>query len=74
MCKFKVSFCRNGENYNFADEIEDIRQPPPKWQELVEDRLPSGKETEKKNIFGRRSSSSAWATDGIKQLNRFFFL
>lgn len=46
--KFKVGSCRNGENCNFAHGIEDMRQPPPNWQELVgtrfgdEDRSSSG--------------------------------
>lgn len=44
--KFKVGTCRNGENCNFAHGIEDMRQPPPNWQELVgireEDRTSSG--------------------------------
>ncbi|KAI4335761.1 hypothetical protein L6164_014372 [Bauhinia variegata] len=33
--KFKMGMCRNGENCNFAHGIEDMRQPPPNWQELV---------------------------------------
>ncbi|KAE9609699.1 hypothetical protein Lal_00006568 [Lupinus albus] len=36
MCaKFMLGSCRNGENCNFAHGIEDMRQPPPNWQELV---------------------------------------
>ncbi|KAK6941620.1 Zinc finger, CCCH-type [Dillenia turbinata] len=36
MCaKFKVGLCRNGESCNFAHGIEDMRKPPPNWQELV---------------------------------------
>ncbi|KAE9601827.1 putative transcription factor C3H family [Lupinus albus] len=36
MCtKFRLGSCRNGENCNFAHGIEDMRQPPPNWQELV---------------------------------------
>ncbi|KAK4783853.1 hypothetical protein SAY86_018221 [Trapa natans] len=36
MCaKFKMGTCRNGENCNFAHGIEDMRQPPPNWQEFV---------------------------------------
>ncbi|WCJ29684.1 Zinc finger CCCH domain-containing protein 39 [Euphorbia peplus] len=51
MCaKFRTGNCRNGENCNFAHGMEDLRQPPPNWQELVgvggvrgeEDRPPSG--------------------------------
>ncbi|KAK2645998.1 hypothetical protein Ddye_021193 [Dipteronia dyeriana] len=33
--KFKQNLCRNGENCNFAHGLEDLRQPPPNWQELV---------------------------------------
>ncbi|KAJ0031073.1 hypothetical protein Pint_13037 [Pistacia integerrima] len=33
--KFKQGTCRNGENCNFAHGLEDLRQPPPNWQELV---------------------------------------
>ncbi|KAK7264955.1 hypothetical protein RJT34_32569 [Clitoria ternatea] len=36
MCaKFRAGACRNGENCNFAHGVEDMRQPPPNWQELV---------------------------------------
>lgn len=36
MCaKYKVGMCRNGEGCNFAHGSEDLRQPPPNWQELV---------------------------------------
>ncbi|CAI0389526.1 unnamed protein product [Linum tenue] len=36
MCaKFKTGTCRNGENCNFAHGMQDLRQPPPNWQELV---------------------------------------
>ncbi|RZC10367.1 zinc finger CCCH domain-containing protein 39-like isoform X2 [Glycine soja] len=33
--KFRAGACRNGENCNFAHGLEDMRQPPPNWQELV---------------------------------------
>ncbi|KAJ9163131.1 hypothetical protein P3X46_022833 [Hevea brasiliensis] len=36
MCaKFRTGNCRNGENCNFAHGMQDLRQPPPNWQELV---------------------------------------
>lgn len=36
MCaKFKAGLCRNGANCNFAHGVEDMRQPPPNWQEIV---------------------------------------
>lgn len=49
--KFREGACRNGENCNYAHGMEDLRQPPPNWQELVgggggvggrEDERPSG--------------------------------
>ena len=47
--------CRNGENCNFAHGIEDMRQPPPNWQELVgvrdEDRPPSGNWDDDKKLI-----------------------
>lgn len=36
--KFRMGQCRNGENCNFAHGEEDMRQPPPNWQELVSGR------------------------------------
>ncbi|KAA8535067.1 hypothetical protein F0562_030070 [Nyssa sinensis] len=33
--KFIEGNCRNGENCTFAHGSEDLRQPPPNWQELV---------------------------------------
>ncbi|KAJ8751511.1 hypothetical protein K2173_016739 [Erythroxylum novogranatense] len=33
--KFRNGACRNGENCNFAHGMQDLRQPPPNWQELV---------------------------------------
>ncbi|XP_022946029.1 zinc finger CCCH domain-containing protein 39-like [Cucurbita moschata] len=36
MCaKFKLGLCRNGASCNFAHGVEDMRQPPPNWQEIV---------------------------------------
>ncbi|CAN6811415.1 unnamed protein product [Brassica oleracea] len=36
MCvKFKSGACRNGELCNFAHGMEDLRQPPSNWQEIV---------------------------------------
>ncbi|KAF5749655.1 zinc finger CCCH domain-containing protein 39 [Tripterygium wilfordii] len=45
MCaKFRNGTCRNGENCNFAHGMDDLRRPPPNWQDLVggrdEDRPP----------------------------------
>uniref|UniRef100_A0A803MQB7 C3H1-type domain-containing protein n=1 Tax=Chenopodium quinoa TaxID=63459 RepID=A0A803MQB7_CHEQI len=33
--KFRMGQCRNGENCNFAHGEDDLRKPPPNWQELV---------------------------------------
>ncbi|XP_058741283.1 zinc finger CCCH domain-containing protein 39-like [Vicia villosa] len=33
--KFGFGSCRNSENCNFAHGVEEIRQPPPIWKELV---------------------------------------
>ncbi|XP_057743109.1 zinc finger CCCH domain-containing protein 39 [Arachis stenosperma] len=33
--KFRLGTCRNGENCNFAHGADDVRQPPPNWQEIV---------------------------------------
>ncbi|KAK3029103.1 hypothetical protein RJ639_039247 [Escallonia herrerae] len=39
MCaKFLEGNCRNGDNCTFAHGSEDLREPPPNWQELVKDR------------------------------------
>ncbi|KAL2925904.1 Zinc finger CCCH domain-containing protein 39 [Bienertia sinuspersici] len=46
--KFRMGQCRNGENCNFAHGEDDLRKPPPNWQELVggrtEERGNSGNE------------------------------
>lgn len=56
MCaKFRLGACRNGENCNFAHGLEDMRQPPPNWQELVglrnEERPSSGNWDEDQKII-----------------------
>lgn len=33
--KYKMGLCRNGANCNFAHGFDDMRKPPPNWQELV---------------------------------------
>lgn len=54
MCaKFRMGTCKNGENCNFAHGIEDLRQPPPNWQELVDSR----------DEDHRSSSSGNWDDD-----------
>ncbi|OIW19748.1 hypothetical protein TanjilG_18558 [Lupinus angustifolius] len=36
MCiNFRLGSCTNGENCNFAHGVEDMRKPPPNWQELI---------------------------------------
>ncbi|KAJ1390212.1 Zinc finger, CCCH-type [Sesbania bispinosa] len=53
--KFRLGACRNGENCNFAHGVEDMRQPPPNWQELVglrnEERSSSGNWDEDQKII-----------------------
>lgn len=53
-----MGFCRNGENYNLAHGIENMRQPPPNWQELVGDRLP------KKIFLGEELQAARGRTAG----------
>lgn len=54
---FKNGSCRNGENCNYAHGIDDIRQPPPNWQELVtvrdEDRPLTGNWEDDQKIIHR---------------------
>ncbi|XP_009630795.1 zinc finger CCCH domain-containing protein 39 [Nicotiana tomentosiformis] len=39
MCaKFMEGTCRNGEHCTFAHGVEDLREPPPNWQELVREK------------------------------------
>ncbi|XP_058739655.1 zinc finger CCCH domain-containing protein 39-like [Vicia villosa] len=35
---FEFGTCRNGENCSFAHGVEELRQPPPNWQEVVRPR------------------------------------
>ncbi|XP_058732604.1 zinc finger CCCH domain-containing protein 39-like [Vicia villosa] len=35
---FGFGSCRNGENCSFAHGVEELRQPPPNWQEVVRSR------------------------------------
>ncbi|KAK8535177.1 hypothetical protein V6N13_081316 [Hibiscus sabdariffa] len=57
MCaKFRLGTCRNGEGCNFAHGIEDLRQPPPNWQELGggrEEERPSGNWDDDQKIIHR---------------------
>ncbi|XP_050373956.1 zinc finger CCCH domain-containing protein 39-like [Argentina anserina] len=54
---FKNGSCRNGEHCNYAHGIDDIRQPPPNWQELVsvreEDRPLTGNWEDDQKIIQR---------------------
>lgn len=39
MCaKFLKGNCNNGENCTFAHGIEDMREPPPNWQEIIREK------------------------------------
>ncbi|KAG1330098.1 putative Zinc finger CCCH domain-containing protein 39 [Cocos nucifera] len=40
--KFKTGSCPWGSNCNFAHGIEELRQPPPNWQELVAEERVNG--------------------------------
>ncbi|XP_058732592.1 zinc finger CCCH domain-containing protein 39-like [Vicia villosa] len=40
--KFGFGTCRNGENCTFAHGVDEIRKPPPNWQELVRPRMQLG--------------------------------
>ncbi|OMO81277.1 Zinc finger, CCCH-type [Corchorus capsularis] len=57
MCaKFRMGACRNGEGCNFAHGVEDLRQPPPNWQELVggrEEERPAGNWDDDQRIIQR---------------------
>lgn len=48
--KFTEGTCRNGEHCTFAHGVEDLREPPPNWQELIRDK-------------DRVSGSSNWGDD-----------
>ncbi|XP_057770395.1 zinc finger CCCH domain-containing protein 39 [Salvia miltiorrhiza] len=36
--KFMEGSCRNGEQCTFAHGVEDLREPPPNWQELIREK------------------------------------
>lgn len=36
--KFKEGTCRNGEHCTFAHGEEDLREPPPNWQDLIREK------------------------------------
>ncbi|KAJ0249120.1 Zinc finger CCCH domain-containing protein 39 [Hirschfeldia incana] len=62
MCvKFKSGACRNGELCNFAHGMEDLRQPPSNWQEIVG---PPVQDREKERERERERLSSVSAGDG----------
>ncbi|RAL37257.1 unnamed protein product [Cuscuta campestris] len=43
MCmKFLEGNCRNGEHCTFAHGPEDLREPPPNWQDIIKDRGGAG--------------------------------
>ncbi|KAF8081761.1 hypothetical protein N665_0868s0015 [Sinapis alba] len=71
MCvKFKSGACRNGELCNFAHGMEDLRQPPSNWQEIVgppvQDREKE-RERERERLSsvsaGNSNNSSNWEDD-----------
>ncbi|KAH6819352.1 hypothetical protein C2S51_002955 [Perilla frutescens var. frutescens] len=36
--KFMEGTCRNGEQCTFAHGVEDLREPPPNWQEMIREK------------------------------------
>ncbi|OAY24417.1 zinc finger CCCH domain-containing protein 12 [Manihot esculenta] len=48
-CKFRAGTCPYITNCNFAHSIEELRRPPPNWQEIV-----SAQEEEKGNVVEMR--------------------
>ncbi|KAH0943381.1 hypothetical protein HID58_003018 [Brassica napus] len=69
MCaKFKAGTCMNGDPCNFAHGMEDLRQPPSNWQEIVGPPPPPavqdrGRERERERERERPSSSSVSASN-----------
>ncbi|CAK9133988.1 unnamed protein product [Ilex paraguariensis] len=54
MCaKFLEGNCRNGEHCTFAHGAEDLREPPPNWQELVRERDRVGNWNDDQRIIHR---------------------
>ncbi|KAL3535832.1 hypothetical protein ACH5RR_004293 [Cinchona calisaya] len=43
--KFLEGKCKNGENCTFAHGVEDMREPPPNWQEIVREKEGSARTT-----------------------------
>ncbi|KAD4384609.1 hypothetical protein E3N88_24777 [Mikania micrantha] len=60
-CKFRAGTCPYVTNCNFAHSIEELRRPPPNWQEIVaaheEDRAVSSEPREEFQIPSLGSSS-----------------
>ncbi|CAF2077707.1 zinc finger CCCH domain-containing protein 39 [Brassica napus] len=68
MCaKFKAGTCMNGDPCNFAHGMEDLRQPPSNWQEIVGPPPPAvqdrARERERERERERPSSSSVSASN-----------
>ncbi|KVI11644.1 zinc finger CCCH domain-containing protein 39-like [Cynara cardunculus var. scolymus] len=54
MCqKFLEGNCRNGDSCTFAHGSNDLREPPPNWQELVKDNRGGGNWNEDQKIIHR---------------------
>ncbi|KAL0719169.1 hypothetical protein Bca4012_068493 [Brassica carinata] len=68
MCaKFKAGTCMNGDPCNFAHGMEDLRQPPSNWQEIVGPPPPPvqdrGREKERERPSSSSVSASNWEDD-----------
>ncbi|KAM7531001.1 hypothetical protein LguiB_034411 [Lonicera macranthoides] len=65
-CKFRAGTCPYITNCNFAHSIEELRRPPPNWQEIVaaheDERGPSSEPREEFQIPSLDSSSFAVET------------
>lgn len=65
-CKFRAGTCPYITNCNFAHSIEELRRPPPNWQEIVaaheEERAASSEPREEFQIPSLGSSSFAVET------------
>ncbi|KAH9623125.1 hypothetical protein KSS87_001700 [Heliosperma pusillum] len=55
--KFRMGQCKNGENCNFAHGDDDLRKPPPNWQELVSVRTDDRGSNSNGNGFGNANGN-----------------
>ncbi|KAL9242423.1 hypothetical protein vseg_016418 [Gypsophila vaccaria] len=65
--KFRMGQCKNGENCNFAHGDDDLRQPPPNWQELVSGRAD---EWGNSNGNGNGNGNEGWEDDDDRIIHK----